>query len=468
VILLKKFFLFLFITLIFLPAAFAETYAPAVITKNETWIPKYSPYIVDGTVTIEKTGFLTIMPGTVVKFKEDSKIFVKGALYSKGDPKNPVRMLPYDITSFYDGIVFESRYKNTIEFTIIIRGAITSKGSQVSITNNYILNSTGIELYHFSTALIKDNYFYNDTYGVYIEGKEVKYTIGQNTFNNGRFAIYIKDTPKAEGVILKNNFFKNVVNVTNYSPADIEAKDNYWGYSEEPAIQKFIYDKRNNEKAGKVVYAPFAKAPYGLWEPTDAFISLVKIYLNMKRPDEEPTRISIGGGAIGLMPLAPKYLSAESNFGLGLDAEFTSNITGAFLWGLQLQNVGLENKRGDTYRYNMSVANIMANGIGYIGWKRNVFFIPYTKLGLGASIVSEQYKYDDGTTKKYNNICFTAGAGAGLEWFVVKFASLKLEAMFNATLNGRGAILYPVAGLTANLYFDTPFYVNDRGTAGPY
>lgn len=464
----KKIFPLLFISALFFSAACAETYAPAVITKNESWIPKYSPYIVEGTVTVEKTGFLTIYPGTVVKFKEGARIFVKGALYSKGDPKNPVRMIPFDNTSFYDGLVFESRYRNTVEFTILIRGAITSKGSNVSITNNYILNSTGIELFHFSTALIKDNYFYNNTYGVYIEGKEVKYTIGQNTFNNGRFAIYVKDTPKAEGVILKNNFFKNVVNLTNYSPADIECKDNYWGYSEEAGIQKFIYDKRNNEKAGKAVYAPFAKAPYQLWEPTDAFISLVKIYLNLKRPDEEPARVSFGGGVVGLMPLAPDYLNAESNFGLGLNAEFTSNITGAFLWGLQLQNIGLENRRGDIYQYNISVANILANGIGYIGWKRGVFFIPYIKLGLGAAIVSEQYKYDDGTTKKFNNICFTAAGGAGLEWFIVKFGSLKLEAMFNAALNGRGTILYPVAGLTGNLYFDTPFYVNDKGTAGPY
>ena len=459
----KKTFLLFFITAVFFAGARAETNVASSIKKNEVWIPKNSPYVVDGTVIVEKTALLTIYPGTIVKFKADSKIFVKGALYSKGDPKNPVRMLPYDNASFYDGLVFESRFKSTVEFTILIRGAITSRGTTLNITNNYILNSTGIELYHFSTSLIKDNYFYNDTYGVYIEGKEVKYTIGQNTFNNGRYAIYVKDTPKTEGVILKNNFFKNVVNITNYSPADIECKDNYWGFSEEPAIQKYIYDKRNNEKAGKAVYAPFAKAPYALWEPTDAFISLVKIYMNLRRPDEEPTRISLGGGVVGLMPVAPGYLSNESKFGLGLNAEFTSNITGAFLWGLQLQNISVENKRGDTYQYDMTVANLLINGIGYIGWKKNVYFVPYVKLGAGLAVVSEQYKYDAGTTKKFNNTCFTAEAGAGLELFPVRYFSIKLEAGFNSTLNGRGTVLYPVLGLTGNMYFETPFYVNDKG-----
>ncbi len=459
----KKKFLLFFITAFFFAAVKADTNAPGVIKTNEVWIPKNSPYIVDGTVIVEKTALLTIYPGTIVKFKENSKIYVKGALYSKGDPKNPVRMIPYDNVSFYDGLVFESRFKSTVEFTILIRGAITSRGTPVDITSNYILNSTGVELYHFATALIKDNYFYNDTYGVYLEGKEIKYTIAQNTFNNGRFAIYFKDTPKNDGTILKNNFFKNVVNITNYSPADIDCKDNYWGFSEDPAIQKYIYDKRNNEKAGKAVYEPYAKVPYALWEPSDAFISLVKIYLNLRRPDEEPTRISLGGGAAGLMPVAPNYLSNESKFGLGLNAEFTCNITGAFLWGLQLENLGLENKRGDTYQYDMTVSNILVNAIGYIGYKKNVYFIPYLKLGAGLSIVSEQYKYDDGTTKKYNNTCFTAGGGAGLELFPVRYFSFKLEAAFNSTLNTRGVILYPVVGLTGNVYFETPFYVNDKG-----
>ncbi len=467
----KKTFLLFFITTVFLAVVRAETNAPDVINKTEVWIPQKSPYIVDGTVTIEKTGFLTIYPGTVVKFKKGSKIYVKGALYSKGDPKNPIRMIPYDNVSFYDGLVFESRYKNLVEFTILIRGAITSKGSNLSITNNYILNSTGIELYHFSSALIKDNYFYNDTYGVYIEGKEIKYTIAQNTFNNGRFAIYFKDTPKADGSLINNNFFKNVVNITNYSTADIECRDNYWGFAEEPVIEKFIYDRKNNEKTGKAVYAPYAKVPFTLWEPQDAFISLVKIYLNLRRPDEEPTKVSFGGGIIGLMPLAPAYLKSESDFGMGLNAEFTCNITGAFLLGLQLENIGLQNKTSLSETYKMTVSNILINGIGYMGYKKDFYFMPFLKIGAGIAIISEQKMFLTGlneTTKKDNSICFTAGAGAGIEWFPIKFFSFKLEAAFNSALKSNGAILYPVIGLTGSVYFDTPLYADDKGLAGPY
>jgi opacity protein-like surface antigen len=464
----KKIFLLLFSALLSLSAVLADTDAPSVIKGKEAWIPAKSPYIVDGTVTIEKTGLLTIYPGTVVKFKKDSKIFVKGALYSKGDPKNPVRMLPFDITSFYDGLVFESRYKSTVEFTILIRGAITSKGSNVNITNNYILNSTGIELFHFANVFIKDNYFYNDTYGIYVEGKEIKYSALQNTFNNCRFAIYVKDTPKNEGIVTKNNFFKNVVDLTDYSPADIDCRDNYWGFDTEKTIQEFIYDKKDNQKAGSAVFEPFAKTPYPLWEPTDAFISLVKIYLNLRRPDEETAKVSFGGGVIGLMPLAPKYLATETKFGFGAKAEFSMNLTNVLLIGVSLEGLELSDKKGDSYDYSMGVSNLYLNATGYLGYKKDFFIMPYARLGAGAALISEQYRYTTGDTTKHNNICFAAAAGAGLEWFPLKFFSLKFEADFNAALYNKGAILYPVAGITGNLYFDTPFYVNDRGMAGPY
>jgi opacity protein-like surface antigen len=465
---LKKAFIAFSLLILACASSFAETIPPSSITKAEVWEPKNSPYIIDGTLTVEKTGFLTIYPGTVVKFKPAAKIFIKGALYSKGDPKNPVRMIPYDNESFYDGLVFESRYKNTIEFTIIIRGAITSRGSQLSVTNNYILNSTGVELYHYSSALIKDNYFYNDTYGVYIEGKGINYTIGQNTFNNNRFAVYIKDTTAPAGVITKNNFFKNTVNLTNYSVADVDCRDNYWGYGEEAAVQEFIYDKKNNEKAGRAVYAPYAKGPYQLWEPPDAFISLVRIYLNLKRPDQEPQRMSIGGGLSGIMPITPSSLSKEYKFGLGADADFYLNLNGSLLGGLEFQSITLESSNGDIYDHTIQTQSFLLSCVQYIGYKKNVYLVPYIKAGIGGSIVSDQTRSLSTDTSKSNQLAAAADAGAGFEWFVLKFFSLKLEASYTVITGNTGLISFPVAGLTGNLYFDTPLYLDDRGIGGPY
>lgn len=377
-------------------------------------------------------------------------------------------MIPSDNQSFYDGLVFESRYKNSVEFTIMIRGAISSRGSQVNITNNYILNSTGVELYYYSNSLIKDNYFYNDTYGVYMEGKGISYQILENTFNNNRFAVYIKDTPKAIGLVARNDFFKNSVNITNYSAADADCRGNYWGYEEEHEVQQFIYDKRNNEKAGRVFYDPFEKTPLKLWEPTDEFISLVRIYLNMKSPEAAQQKISIGGGIEALMPVTPSTLNKEYKYGLGMDADFYIDLTDSIMAGLEYQSTTLDDSRGDSYDHTITTQDLLASGIFYLGYKRNVFLVPYLKAGIGGAIVSEQFKNSFTDTKKDNQVAFAADAGAGIEWFMLKFFSLKLEASYNAVAGNTGLISYPVASITGNLYFDAPFYVNDRGAGGPY
>lgn len=446
---------------------FADTNVPSVISNTVNWSQKDSPYIIDGDVTVEKTGFVRIYPGTVVKFKKDARILVRGAMYSRGDPKNPVRMIPYDGMSFYNGIRFESNYKNIIEFTIIIRGQISCEASNITINNNYILNSTGIELFHFSEVLIKDNYFYNDTYGVYSEGKQLKFTVLQNTFNNGRYALYFKDMPAANMNIKNNNFFKNESNLTNYSVSDVQVKENYWGYTDEKGIDSLIFDKKDNEKAGKAVYQPYAKVPYELWQPTDAFISLVKIYLNQKT-EEEPARVSFGFAANGIMPLNMPNVKTKDAFGIGLGGNFTANITGAFLFGLDMGSAWVAKQHGEDFEYSMNALNLLACGYGYMGYKKNMFFIPYLKIGLGGTILSEEYKYTDEHTKKKNTIGFTSQAGMGLEYFPIKFFSIRLESTINYLISPSGNMVYPLIGVSGNVYFDTPLFADEKGTNGPY
>ncbi len=445
----------------------AETNLSGEIDTVQSWTPKYSPYIVSEPVVISKKGFVTIYPGTVIKFKEKGQIIVKGAMYAKGSPKNPVRFLPFDGTTFYDGIRFESSYKNTIEFSIMIRGAIISEGSRLVLNNNYILNSTGVELFHFAKAEIKNNYFYNNTYGVYVEGQQIQYNITGNTFNKCRFGIYLKSNKNGAGAANQNNFIKNRVSFTNYTPANISAKNSYWGLASEKRIERTIYDKRNNKKVGNVIYKPYSKSKLRLFSPPSTYVSLVKLYLKLKRSDEQPTKVSVGGGILGFMPLTPDYLSEETEFGLGVSVETTFNITGAFLFGVEGRTFFIDNVDKSEYDYNLSMTNIYLNFYGYFGWQPKVFFLPYFKIGNGVSLLTQQYKadtpiFDGGTsnTQKFNEISYTAHAGLGLEWFMFKFFSWKLEAMYNYTFSEHGNISFPYAGLTGTVYFDAPFFLN--------
>lgn len=455
----------LIVVLLSVQPLFAETKVAKIIDKNETWTPQLSPYIIEGVTVIEKTGLLNISPGTTVRFKRDAKLLVKGALYAKGSPQNPVRFLPDDNESFYDGIVFESPYMNTVEFSIMIRGAIVSNGSKVAINNNYMLNSTGILLYHFAESVIKDNYFFNNTYGVYMEAKSLKYMITGNSFNKCRFSVYIKEAPAAAGLIERNNFFDSRLHVANYTVFDIQAKNNFWGAAQERDIEKLIFDKKNNPKTGAVIYKPFSTARLKVFEPPPSFASLIKIYLNLKRPDGEPSRVTFGGGLSGFKPLTPDVIKEEENFGMGLAGEFTFNITGAFMAGVDVRMLEFSNNK-ELYDYNLFMTNMMVNIFWYIGYKKDVFFVPYLKIGNGVSLVTEQYRSKepifDGemTYKPKPQVCYGAQAGIGLELFLLRFFSIKLEGLYNYTFYERGAISYPLVSLMGSVYFDTPFHVN--------
>jgi opacity protein-like surface antigen len=449
---------------------YAETIVKGGIEKNESWIPKLSPYIIENTITVEKNGFLTIYPGTEVKFKEGAKLVVKGALYAKGDPKNPVRFLPYDGESFYDGIIFQSRYKNTIEFCIMIRGAITSEGTPLIMSNNYILNSTGVLLKVYADALITGNYFYNNTYGVYTEGKNAKFRISGNTFNRNRFAVYLKEMMKDGAQITGNNFFENKVSITNYTPDAVSAKDNFWGAVEEAGIGRQIFDKKNNSKVGDVIYKPFAKAKLKVYEPPDPFISLVKIYLSLKRPDEEPARVSFGAGANGLYILSPVWLNNEFDMGYGMRAEFTYNITGAFKAGVEAELLA-GTGTNSLYDFNFSLTQFIATFYGYMGYKKNIFFVPYVKAGMGVGLISAEWKSKTGLplpelggkpSNKYNGINYSVFGGLGAELFITRYMSVKAEALYNCTTDKNGAIMFPLLNITGCFYFDTPIYLNQK------
>lgn len=419
----RKFFLALAVPALLLSSLYAETNVPSTIEKADNWVPKLSPYIISGTVTIENTGVVTIYPGTVVRFKEGAKLIVNGAMYAKGDPQNPVRFIPDDGESFYDGIVFQSKYQNTVEFSIMIRGAISDEGTPLNVSNCYILNSTGVELRHFASAMIKDNYFYNDTYGVYIEGKQVKAEISGNTFNRERFAVYIKELTQGTAVIRKNNFFGCRINVTNYTPDNIDVKDNYWGLTDGAKIAALIFDKRTNPKVGDVVFVPFSKDKLGLFEPPAEFVSLVRIYLQLKRPDEQPARVGFGAGGDFMLPMGPARISKEASFGAGLKAEFVYNLTGAFLLGIEADQLSASNNGKNGYDYNLNMSDFFANFYAYMGYKKGVFLLPYAKLGPGIGLISEQYKANQAmpewggqTSLKYNEVSFAVQGGSGASY----------------------------------------------------
>ncbi len=460
-ILLKRYVTLIFIITCLYSFSFSEVNVSGTIDKIENWTTQNSPYIINDELTIKEKGFITIYPGTEVKFEKKGRIIVQGRLYAKGTIQAPVRFVSSDGESFYDGIRYESKYKNVMEYAIMIRGAIVTEGTSLTMNNCYILNSTGVEILDFSNVILKNNYFYENTYGLYIEGQKISCTANGNTFNKCRYGLYLKDPYKGE--IKGNNFFdSSYVNVINYTSYPINCKNNYWGFKTEKDISKTIADKTKDKNFGLIVFKPFEKKQLALFMPPPSFASLVRIYLNVPKREEEIRHIGLSAGMSFFMPITPESLQKESYYGLGFDAEFVSTIAGPFMLGIEAKSLGLDNQNKSLYNYQYSATNLFFNLYGYMGYKKDVFLLPYVKFGNGLSIISEQYKYFlTGETKKNNNMYYIVYGGVGMEFFAEKFLSISLNAGYNYSPANNGGLSNITTDLLAKIYFSTPFFLNE-------
>ncbi len=88
----------------------ATTEVSGHINQNTTWSLANSPYEVTGDVVINEGSVLTIKPGVVVKFRNNTDIYVKGGFISKGTSYNPIIFTSTDknLPGSWGGIRFES------------------------------------------------------------------------------------------------------------------------------------------------------------------------------------------------------------------------------------------------------------------------------------------------------------------------------------------------------------------------
>lgn len=85
--------LILIILFAFWQTAFAQTSVSGSIAQNTTWSLSNSPYLVEGTVTVQNGITLTIQAGVVIKSKVsplNSTIRVKGAILAQGTQSQPI------------------------------------------------------------------------------------------------------------------------------------------------------------------------------------------------------------------------------------------------------------------------------------------------------------------------------------------------------------------------------------------
>ncbi len=139
---------------------------------------------------------------------------------------------------------------------------ILDNASRILISNNQVReNQLGIQLNATETAVIKDNLIYSnlkegilsiETEALNIEGNKLSgNTIGLATDNEAR--------------LLENNIYDNLeYGIFLTGESDIKAERNWWGTTDEDAIDELIYDIQDEDELGEVWYGPVSQSPVSI------------------------------------------------------------------------------------------------------------------------------------------------------------------------------------------------------------
>ncbi len=121
--------------------------------QSGTWTQENSPYIVTGDVVVPTGEILTIQPGVMVLFNNDTRLTVNGKISAIGTINDTIRFQSND-NGFWNGLRIESSFENNKIFYCYFTGtgdnhyAISSVESKVLIRFSHIENCfEGIQLF---------------------------------------------------------------------------------------------------------------------------------------------------------------------------------------------------------------------------------------------------------------------------------------------------------------------------------
>ena len=141
-----------------------------------------------------------------------------------------------------------------------------------TITDNVITNcQEAIYIVSFSTTEhieIHKNTLNNNGCGIFIEAgnsdsaSNENLLIEANLIANNVIGINVqRDDGIAKPTIRNNNIYNNGSNLNWGLPTNVDASDNWWGTTNELAINQSIYDFKNDFNLGTVTFTPFLTAP---------------------------------------------------------------------------------------------------------------------------------------------------------------------------------------------------------------
>jgi hypothetical protein len=77
------------------------------LRTSSVWNPQWNPYTVAGELKVPKGTTLTLLPGTLVLFEENSRIVINGRLLAEGTPAHPIRFTRATDKNYWLGLQFD-------------------------------------------------------------------------------------------------------------------------------------------------------------------------------------------------------------------------------------------------------------------------------------------------------------------------------------------------------------------------
>jgi hypothetical protein len=291
-----------------LSKADTETTFNGVIETDTIWTEAHSPYTITGNVLVNNGTTLTIQPGVTVNLGS-YYIKVNGTLQAVGNSTNKV--------TFNDGEIiftqYSTRYDNlTAQGCLIEKGTISSKitieGGSPMIANSTITSGVSIDsgaptisgnkiriigisihsqnvtiqgniisdcerAIQYTTSgkspcLIEGNLIINNTNGIVFNSflassSDIPIIIQNNTITGNGIGISCSSSfTESYPNIIYNNIFGN----TNYNLETLMTKKgnatfNWWGTTDNQAINQTIYDRYDNFEYGIIDFSPFLTSP---------------------------------------------------------------------------------------------------------------------------------------------------------------------------------------------------------------
>ncbi len=190
------------------------TYITGEVKENTIFYEAGSPYIIKGSVVVQKGASITVEEGAVVEFEKDSQLVVSGKLFINGKKEANIT---------FKGSEYSIILKDTTKDAMKAEHAYFLGGKRFVISNASALFSNTI-FEDFNTALIiernsvvelKDSVFRKNKLGIKVTDSDINFNNTEISQSDKAIELYGNTKIKAQGIKLLNNnlhlFSENLV-----------------------------------------------------------------------------------------------------------------------------------------------------------------------------------------------------------------------------------------------------------------